>query len=339
MADYKKKSEKELDLIPNGAVYGSTDFIKFKHTALGIGKLLISAVKRDKEGNVLDSTDYYLDVWHGKALGFAMMSGVLQREAAVALKEGNIYKELRKWQGGTSAEDAKRKDGKCEARTFTVLPSSKGVFCLRIERGPGHKKDQGNGKTLYVPDFHSGKGELSVLIPVDAANAYALGGALDVVCSEWIKDDLKRRQAEYNEAWKKSKSSENTPKTTASQPKTSSTASQPKTSSNPPKTTAKPAAVPPKATAKPAEPTSSGSPSTGMFTCLTDIMFSKGNSAYIKCRREDGTEGYMRFIGCEKELALRRAEITSAATTKKAIDFLYTEEVNDKNQYIWYFVS
>lgn len=326
-----KDNEKNLDIIPSGDIHGRAGFVKFKHTAFEIGKVILAAVKTDDNNKQLGSCDFYLEVAEAGALGFDFLTGTLAREAAAALKEGNSYKELRKWQGGTDADKAKREDGKCEARTLTILPSTKYAFCIRVESGPG-RCDKNGDKVLYVPEFKSGKGEFSLMVPVDVMTAKATGYALVAATSGWIKDETTRRHAEYNEAWKKSKYSENTPKTTASQPKTSS---------NPPKTTAKPVAVPPKAKAKPADTKEATSepPSTGMFTCLTDIMFSKGNSAYIKCRREDGTEGYMRFIGCDKELALRRAEITSAATTKKAIDFLYTEEVNEKNQYIWYFVS
>lgn len=193
--------------------YNKSSFLKVKSDGFGIDRLKFSFGNFDENKKLVSSIDYWLDFAKGDAYVFLqdIISGKLaaemEKEEKKRLKAdpNNKYAQpIRRFQGGYSAENAKKKevrtDGQAHAKVMTVSKGLKYpvVFCL--EEGPGRETPEG----LIVPTYgHKPENQIRVTLTWDNVKALALAvtahhNAYLAIKYENIERELKKQHSQYN---------------------------------------------------------------------------------------------------------------------------------------------
>lgn len=149
MADRRAWQDKWVEESPICECHSGDDFLKVHRTALPIGKVLFSFVKRI-EGAYQGSVDCYLDIDEAYVLCQDILAGQFVK--------GSSYKSPL---GGMTEEEAGRADGKAISRQFFIKDAEVATFRFEAMEKPAHTNRDG----LIIPE----KGvmaDLYVTVPV-----------------------------------------------------------------------------------------------------------------------------------------------------------------------------
>lgn len=155
-------------------------FMKVKANAFGIGKVLFSFVKFDKNTMKLtESMDVFMDMDDALLFANDVLSGKIQALAVNEKAKGDKYPKAI-WStklGGVNEEKVKnrglRTDGKAISRLFNLAPGARQPFVFTAEQRPGHSDEKG----LIQPEY-TGKPEIQIRVACSADDLKKLAIAI-----------------------------------------------------------------------------------------------------------------------------------------------------------------
>jgi hypothetical protein len=141
-------------------------FMKVKANTFGIGKVLFSFVKFDKNTNkLLSNTDYYMDMDDALLFANDILSGRIPQLAEIEKAKGDKYPKAI-WTsklGGKNEEKANRADGMALSRMFNLAPGSRQPFVFTAEERPGKTDEKG-----LIQPVYSGAPEVQIRVACSA---------------------------------------------------------------------------------------------------------------------------------------------------------------------------
>lgn len=193
--------------------YNKSSFLKVKSDGFGIDRLKFTFGSTDENNKLVASADYWLDFAKGDAYVFLqdIISGKLaaemSQEEKKRLKENpaNKYAQpIRKFQGGYSAENAKKKgirtDGQAHAKVMTVSKGLKYPVVFTVEEGPGKETPEG----LICPTYKRNP-EIQIRVTLTWDNVKALALAVTAHHDAYlavkyanVERELKKQRSQYN---------------------------------------------------------------------------------------------------------------------------------------------
>ncbi len=223
MANYNNPSD-EFVKTPIDTViefFNSSTFLKIYPDSFNIGKLKLAFGQFDGNKKLKNNIDFYLEMKKGDALVLChdILSGRLAVEMDKEIKDRlsnpkidekakQYAQPVRMYQGGVSAQKAKRKDGKALSRILEILSGSKKPFIFTCKEGPGEQ----NAKGLIVPKFNNSNAEKRIIVALNNEEIKAMALAVQAYYNAWLQasfsvklfaEERKKREQ------KKSKSSNN----------------------------------------------------------------------------------------------------------------------------------
>lgn len=148
--------------------FGGKGFLKVKPSFLEGEKVIFEFVATDSEKKAVKGGEIkiYLDTNYALAIATLINSNMMGK--LVCASEKGFETPL----GGSE------ENGKFVSRHMVIQRGQKSDFCLTAIKSPAKKKEEGNGKILYVPDYSDKSKIQKINVPFSTMELYMLASAL-----------------------------------------------------------------------------------------------------------------------------------------------------------------
>lgn len=175
--------------------FNSSTFLKIYPDSFGIGKLRFSFGQFDANKKLKNNIDFYLNIKKGDALVLCqdILSGRLSAEMKMEEKtrkadskldenQKKYAKPVRMYQGGVSAQKAKRNDQKALSRVLEISSGTKKPVIIVCKEGPGEQAQNG----LIVPKFNNSNAEKLIRVALTTDELKAMALAVQAYYNAWL---------------------------------------------------------------------------------------------------------------------------------------------------------